>query len=1288
MLTTFRELAVAHSYSGMVKWSLDSEPPHGRPTTGGFGRTDVEGTSPCVTIAPALVCAYDGRPRTTRSAVPERLAAGGSAVMDHQVPTPRRVRVFISYAHGDPEHEERVHRLWVFLCEQGIDAQLDRLAAEQRQDWPLWMLQQIRTANFVLMIASPEYRRRAEGEASSGEGRGVQWETALIRQEVYADPKAALNRFLPVILPGGSVAGIPQWMGPATTTHYTVSDYTVEGADSLLRLLTNQPYETQPPLGSVPVLPPRQTKYSSATPPRDVARDLLRHLTDRTPGRNEAMVQADVRQLLAIGDIGLKEHDLGVELAAQAENRRRIDVAISRTVIEVRDDLRAGGVLREAERRLAGYVTARSEQTGQRYVAVLTDGAEWHAYHRLDGGLQRVTSLTVNPSDPDIDGLLMWLESVLASDRQIEPTPRGIARKLGADSPSYALDSAELRAIYAKCRELPVVKVKRDMWAKLLTTASGTRFTDDDSLFVDHTLLVAMAEVIGHAVIGVQPEDPTIEAATIMSGALFSRAQIEGVIEADFFDWVVYIPSGELFIKDLARRLARFAWDKVQYDIMKIIYESIIPKAVRHQLGEYYTPDWLAEKIVTECVKDPLSERVLDASCGSGTFLFHAVRSYISAAEAAGRPSPDIVRDVGEYVMGFDVHPVAVTLARVTYLLAIGVNRLQADDRPAFVVPVYLGDSLRWGQESTLWSYGGLSVPTTLDHETFVNDPEFTVHAKTAGRQLKFPESIVANARLFDQLVIEFAEKATKRERGTAVPSLAATFRRFKIADEDRPVLESTFKVMCKLHDKERDHIWGYYVRNLARPVWLAQPGNRIDVLVGNPPWLAYRFMTKPQQVSFRAMSSERRLWAGAAVTTNQDLSALFVARCIELYLKPGGRFGYVMPLAVLSRRQYAGFRAGDYAVQAQSVRVRFDQPWDLHGIKPAFFEMPASVVFGRRLNGDMRGAALSRTPEVWTGRFATATASWGQAAPSIARISSEPVASPALSSSLYASRFSQGAIVVPRFLFLVESSNAGPLGVGAGRRAVKSHRSVHEKAPWRQLAGLQGIVERQFIMPLYLGDSILPFRTSPPRQAVIPWDGQRLLHGKGDQLDMYPGLADWWRQAEEIWITNRSSERLALIEQLDYRNKFSQQFPAPDYRIVYTKSGMYLAAAIVSDPFAVIDHKLYWGSATSLAEARFLTAILNSTTLTMAVRPLQGRGEHNPRDFDKHVFQLPIPLYDTGDSAHNRLVALAERSEQVAASVGLPVVRFEAQRRRIREVLVADGVSLEIDAIVKTLLA
>jgi SAM-dependent methyltransferase len=1145
------------------------------------------------------------------------------------------------------------------------------------------MLREIRLARFVLVIASPAYRQRAEGDAPAGEGRGVQYEASLIREEVYGNPKAALNRILPVILPGGSPSDIPAWLGPTSTTYYTVSEFTERGAEKLLRLLTGQPYETVPPLGRRPVLPPRAGRPATGTggAAQDPLLGLVRRLADRSQVRNEAMVQADVRQLLLTGSLGLDPDDLGAEL----EHRRRIDLALRSAVIEVRGDLRRGA-LADAAEELVGYLAVRGDQTGWEYVGVLTDGAEWHLYSHLQGKPKHLMSLTVDPADPNVDELLRWLDEALADGPKLEPTPQEIVRRLGAESRSHTYLARELARLYEQNRDLPTVKVKRDLWAKLLTTALGTNFTDEDSLFIDHTLLVMIAKVIGHAVVGFHPEASHITARRIVSGELFTAAQIGGVVEGDFFDWIIEVPGGDRFVKHLARRLARFAWEQVEHDVMKVLYESIISRRIRHLLGEYYTPGWLAEAIIAECVDDPLAQRVLDASCGSGTFLFHAVRRYLAAAEDAGMSGPEAIQGVTANVIGIDVHPVAVTLARVTYLLAIGMHRLYVENRPRFAVPVYLGDSLRWGQEETLWSYGGLSVPTAADHEMFLNEPDFSDEIEFS-EKLKFPERVIGDARRFDMLVNHMAQRAVQRDRGSPVPSLTVVFRRFEIVEDDRPVLERTFQIMCELHDNWKDHIWGYYVRNLARPLWLARPDNRIDVLVGNPPWLAYRYMTRNQQASFRRMSMERGLWRGATVATNQDLSALFVVRCVELYLRPGGRFGYVMPWATLSRGQYAGFRTGDFPVRSEPVKVSFNQPWDLQRVKPAFFPLPASVVFGRRQNGNADAAALPQVPQAWSGRFATHTASWAQAAPSLGRTIGEPPPPSAQRSSPYAKRFSQGATVVPRFLFVVEPDTTGPLGTGAGRRAVRSLRAANEKTPWKALLTLHGIVEEQFIRPLYVGNSILPFRCLQPAEAIIPWDGEQLLPGDDELLDWYPGLAEWWHTAEGAWHGNRSSERLSLLEQLDYRGKLSQQLPAPRYRVVYSASGMYLAAAVVSDPTAVIEHRLYWGSAENLNEARFLTAILNSNTLTMAVRPLQARGEHNPRHFDKYVFQLPIPLYDAHDVAHRWLVELAERSKQVAANVDLPDVRFEAQRRRVREALAEDGVAADIDAIVKELL-
>lgn len=1192
------------------------------------------------------------------------------------------VRVFISYAHDDAEHEERVRKFYVFLRKCRIDARIDLPDAERRQDWPMWMSRELSAATFVLVVASREYRRRAEGEAPTTEGRGVRWEAGLIRDQIYQDPEAALNRFLPVVLPGCSPDDIPSWMGRSSTTHYTISQYTVAGASKLLRLLTNQPYETVPPLGSMPLL---SRRGDPGSPPigENAVGDvglLVRTLVKRDRKRNEATVQAILRQLLLAGDLGIDEDDLGSTIANSADDRRCVDVDIGLATFYVHSDLRVRGAIAGAERYLRPHLKERSDQADQRCVGIVTDGVEWLLYHFVGNELRRAASLAVDPANPNVDALLCWLEAVLATAQRIKPTPREVVRRLGAGSPTYALDVGELEAIYAKHKTSAAVSVKRRLWAKLLTTALGTNFADEDSLFVDHTLLVAMAKLIGHAVVGFRPQDTDADSVAILAGSLFADAHISGVIEADFFDWVASVPGGDQFIKGLSRRLSRFDWDLVEHDVMKVLYESIISPQTRHRLGEYYTPDWLAEEIVLTCVESPLTERVLDASCGSGTFLFHAVRRYIAAADELETLPADLIRGVVQHISGIDVHPVAVTLARVTYLLAMGMRRLQAAGRPPFTVPVYLGDALRWGQESTLFSYDGLSVSTADDYQLFANQLELA-------DQLRFPDRVIGDADRFDRLVSELADLATQRRRGASVPSLASTFRRFAIHDDDRVVLGNTFKVMCRLHDEDRDHIWGYYVRNLARPLWLARPTNRIDVLVGNPPWLAYRYMTASQQVSFRTMSAERGLWAGSTVATNQDLSALFVERCIELYLRSGGRFGYVMPWATLSRRQYAGFRRAEYVSRSETVKVAFDRPWDLHKVKPSFFPVPACVVFGRRQHHGARSVPLGEVPEVWTGKFATATASRTHAAAATARTIGETMPDTS-EESPYAARFSQGATVVPRMLFVVDPGLVNPLAPTSGRRPVRSRRSANEKRPWKDLDGLTGAVEPQFIRPLYLGDCILPFRALPPAYAVVPWDDRRFLTTEDMSGHRYDGLRKWWECAEAMWMRHRSSARLSLIEQLDYRRKLSQQFPAADRRVVYGASGMYLAAAIVSDVTAIIEHQLYWAAASSLDEARYLTAILNSTALTTAVRPLQARGEYNPRHFDKYVFKLPIPSYDPTDEAHRWLVSLSERSEEVVAGVDLAKVRFEAIRRRAREALVEDGVLADIDAIVKDLLA
>ena len=97
------------------------------------------------------------------------------------------LRVFISYAQDDDAQVERVREFWLFLRAHGVDARLDLPAAERRQDWAQWMQREIQDADRIVVVASPAYKRRDAGDAGPAEGRGVQWESRMIRDRVYGN---------------------------------------------------------------------------------------------------------------------------------------------------------------------------------------------------------------------------------------------------------------------------------------------------------------------------------------------------------------------------------------------------------------------------------------------------------------------------------------------------------------------------------------------------------------------------------------------------------------------------------------------------------------------------------------------------------------------------------------------------------------------------------------------------------------------------------------------------------------------------------------------------------------------------------------------------------------------------------------------------------------------------------------------------------------------------------------------------------------------------------------------
>ncbi|HSK80990.1 MAG TPA: SEFIR domain-containing protein [Thermoanaerobaculia bacterium] len=129
--------------------------------------------------------------------------------------------VFISYSHDSDEHREKVLALAERLREDGLDARLDQYVnGTPKQGWPRWMLDQLDEADFVLTVCTETYYRRFRGHEEPGRGKGVDWEGALITQEIY-DSRSRTVKFVPVMIAAGQERFIPEPL--RGHTHYELT---------------------------------------------------------------------------------------------------------------------------------------------------------------------------------------------------------------------------------------------------------------------------------------------------------------------------------------------------------------------------------------------------------------------------------------------------------------------------------------------------------------------------------------------------------------------------------------------------------------------------------------------------------------------------------------------------------------------------------------------------------------------------------------------------------------------------------------------------------------------------------------------------------------------------------------------------------------------------------------------------------------------------------------------------------------------------------------------------------
>ena len=943
------------------------------------------------------------------------------------------------------------------------------------------------------------------------------------------------------------------------------------------------------------------------------------------------------------------------------DNRGRIDVAWGATVVELKSDLR--NEERDVLARMPDYLADAAARSGtdRAPVGLATDGAEFFAYTLEGGELVAIGRFAVDPEAPE--RLLAWLEPLIAPQPDVRPTPTAITLAFGRHSLAFGRARNRLSSLWANVADHPEVRLKRELWDGLLRQVYGDD-VGSDALFLQHTYLTILVKAIAARVLNL----PVDDVPAVLSGRLLADEGIIGAVEADFFDWLLLADGGEDLVRMLAAETVRFRLRDVQIDVLKSLYESLIDPDERHDLGEYYTPDWLAARVVRAAVQAPLEQRVLDPSCGSGTFLFQALRHLIATGQAEGRQPSEIVEIAASKVLGLDVHPVAVTLARVTWLLALG--ELLQDRPPSLSVPVFMGDAMQWNLR-----------PLGQSAEVLVEVP--------GGPPLRIPAGVASDQQLFEVALDEL-------NRGLQALSEPETVRaaiaRAGADEGDAVLLGETFAQLKELYVSGRNGIWTFVLRNLLRPVWLSHPANRADILIGNPPWIVYRHLSAEMKDRLRNALYSYGLWVGGSLATHQDMCALFWARGAERYLRDGGRIAMVLPYALTNAPIFAAIRDGSL----QRVKIAVKGGWGLERVWPIFGAQSGSsttstcVMFGERDSE----AALPAEIDRWVGVLPRRDATEAEANAALAHSRTTwPRPRTLLAASPYRQRFRQGAVFNPRRFFLVQPVPGSRIGSRRAAPRVRGLAGNLDNRPWTSVEPPEGPVESDFVRGIAVGSSIAPYKLLDIPQGIVPYENGDVLDSRRAGDRGFRGLSGWLHDAEEKWNqhSNKNSDgepNVTLTQSLDHLQKLSKQFPIASVRILYPASGTRLCACWIEDENALIDKNAYWCAANSVDEAAYVAAIINSETVLDRVRDLQPVGQRDPRHFDNLVWTLPIPEFDPEDEIHIELSEAAQHAAVVADAVALPDdAYFTTKRGLIRAALEEDGVAETIERLVDALL-
>lgn len=368
------------------------------------------------------------------------------------------------------------------------------------------------------------------------------------------------------------------------------------------------------------------------------------------------------------------------------------------------------------------------------------------------------------------------------------------------------------------------------------------------------------------------------------SGGLYKKLGVSNFLEGDFFGWYINLWDDKLFdyLRDLIEEFRKYDYSSINLepasakDLLKNVYHNLFPKELRHNLGEYYTPDWLAEFLINEMNIDFTSNKsILDPTCGSGTFIVLLIRNYIKHNKNRIDDST-MLNNILTCIGGYDLNPLAVISARANYIIALGdlFNKRKTD----LEIPIYLCDSM-----------------LTILEQKHLNSECFIISTKAAN--FPIPVSLVDAGALNKMLDILGESVTMNYTSNNFIERIKSENIISKdLLEKEENILKELFEVMYSLEEKGLDGIWANVIKNSFAPIFQ----KKVDYIIGNPPWIVWQSLPEEYRSSIQRYWHDYKVFEHKGLkarlgSSHDDLAVLMTYVIMDNFLKDKGKIGFVI---------------------------------------------------------------------------------------------------------------------------------------------------------------------------------------------------------------------------------------------------------------------------------------------------------------------------------------------------------------------------------------------------------